>query len=151
MEGIAGRTTIRVVIALVLTAGLSHVPAGAEGSTRTVGKRYVGGEGTPWMSIAWCDLGPVSVAAVCLGRTSDEQITVAIDDGSGRRVGGHFEITDGNGNTLFLRPFCGTIGPIEPPPGVLHIHLDGAKSLPSCPLPEVSYATTGRVDVTFSS
>lgn len=139
-----------IVVVLVVTIGLAAGRGAAEESGRTVTKQYLLGDGHPWMTLAWCDLGPVSIGAVCLGQTAGGHVTVSIEDDSGRRVGGHLEISDGNANALFTQPFCGSVGPIAVQPGVLHIHLDGPKSLPSCPLLELSYATKGRVRATFT-
>lgn len=141
-----------VVLAVAIAAFLAPIEAGARsGGRRTVTKTYVTGDGGPWMSTAVCapEWG-FGVGAVCLGAVEKGQVSLRIEDESGRRVGAEAVITDGNGVILSKYSFCGRSGPIAMRRGVLFVHLDGPDSYePRCPLTEFGYATIGQVHATF--
>lgn len=151
--GAADRRKFLIVVLLAIAATLVPVHADAKGADRrTVTKQYISGDGGPWMTTGFCDPSWDSyhIGAVCFGAVDTGHVRLTIEDESGRRVGGHAVITDGNGAILHRESFCGTSGPIALQAGALFVHLDGPDSYePGCPLGALGFATIGRVRATF--
>ncbi len=155
---------LAVVVTIAVTTGLL-VPAQAQAShrwtwTRTVS--YDTGDFGPLLGGWLLGMGGCNLGTVCLGHALGDSYTVRIEDDSGRVVGGVLTV-----GSQHARPFCGSIGPLTPAPGLIRIYLDAPGDVrgthwhngPGCtevrPFGGMTGATTlgatsGRVHITFT-
>lgn len=118
------RTATLLVSAIVtLVAWMAPVDANADdhhtGWTRDHTRDYVMGDVGPFAGGLGCPAG-----TTCFGFVHGDTFSVTIEDDSGRRVGGVVRIRAYRVGTVFVRPFCGSIGPTSLPWGHLTVHLD---------------------------